>query len=194
MNKQLSRRGWLIVSAIIAFAVVWLLFMQLNFLQKSGEINFSVHSFAVDSKGDLYVGLTNQIQVYSGDELVRTLDPKTIRSYRFLIDEEDLIYLSTYEKVTMDTNGNILKVWSDDTSGQFPSISSNVKKCVGPNGDVYELRSPLGWTCIVKNGTDTVFRISTLSYLCKVLLVMAVLAFVGGFAFCVGYAVKKKIA
>ena len=93
----------------------------------------------------------------------------------FTINENDEIVLSTASKAyRMDLNGNVLQTWDDPGAHLYNQIQYGKRTFVTAKGDEYRLVSEFGWTRIVKNGSEVVYRISPLSFAVKVFLALAV--------------------
>ena len=139
----------------------------------TGTVQLSISSFAVDSKDRLYVGTTKEISIYEHGEMVGSINPKTSRTYRFTITEEDTILLSTSDKIyIMDLEGNVLETKEDLGADVYNQLSYKKKKFTSPNGDVYKLHN-LGRSKITKNDTEVVFQMSGLSATIKYILFAA---------------------
>lgn len=136
-----------------------------------------VSSFAIDGDDRIYVGTQNEIRVYEKGLLVDTISPKTSRAYVFTINEDENIVLSTSTKIyTMDLVGNVLDTQEDPGAHMYNKIQYNKRKFFSHNGDEYKLIGELGWTRIVKNNIETVYKISMLSFLVKVLIAVCAIA------------------
>jgi hypothetical protein len=72
----------------------------------------------------------------------------------------------------MDLDGNILETKEDPGADAYNQISYRKRKFVSENGDVYKLSSILGRTKIIKNKTDIIFQIDSLSFAVKNLIVV----------------------
>lgn len=128
-----------------------------------------VSGFAVDRNDRIYIGIQNQICVYKDDLLVRTISPQTSRAYVFTI-VDDRILLSTSTTVyIIDLDGNIIETQADPGAHTYNHIQYSKRKFISHSNDTYKLKDQIGWTRIVKNGAETVYRISFLSFLVKIL-------------------------
>lgn len=145
----------------------------------AGVVNISVKCFAADSDGNLYVGLTEQILVYSDERvLIRSFSSKTSRDYIFTINENDTILLTTSsQNYMMDLHGNLLKYEENDPMHQYPELQDSRTQFEDVNGNWYKITDVLGWTKIVKNDSIVVYQITTLSFLVKISLYFAVISF-----------------
>lgn len=131
-----------------------------NYMLSSGQGYQSMGSFAVDSSGLLYVGFDSDILVYSDGQLLYEytafpgLEAVAQEDILFTITEEDELILSTGgQDYTLDLQGNVLHSESSAGGAIGPEYSY-----IAANGDVYTRENILGRSTIVKNGTDTVFR------------------------------------
>jgi hypothetical protein len=139
-----------------------------------------VSCFAVDSKDRVYVGKHNRIDIYDSGVLVESIRTKTTREYVFTIEPDDRLLLATSTTVYyMDTSGNVLSRFDDPTGDVHRQIKRARKEFVSQQSDVYHMRNVLGWHYIVKNNSETVYRISVLSFLTKIVLWTAAVFFVG---------------
>lgn len=146
------------------------------FLQLSGQVSFSTKGFAVDSEGQLYVGREGEIAVLKDGECVRTISPRTSRSYVFTITDEQTILLSTSSTVyTMDLSGNVLTEQPDEGTKVYNQLQHK-KSFTDVHGAKYTMRSPWGRTSVYKDGVR-IYEIPTLDYIVRILLIVSV---VGG--------------
>ena len=166
-KSEISR--WLPIFAISIFFVM--LFCLVLLL--TGKVSLSFSGFAVDCKERLYIGMRNEIRVYENGQIVRTISPQTSRAYRFTIQEDQTILLSTSTKVyTMDLEGNVLSCKEDPGADTYNQISYRRRKFVSQKGDVYRSVGILGWTGIVKNGEQIVYQTDALTVCVKILFVL----------------------
>lgn len=130
----------------------------------SGTATLSISGFAVDDYDRLYVGTAKAISVYEGGKLAYEIDPQTSRTYRFTIDDNGKLLLSTSTKIyIMDLEGNILETKEDSGADTYNQISYRKNKFISQKGDKYRLIN-FGRAKIVKNGTQTVYQIDGLSF------------------------------
>lgn len=138
----------------------------------SGAVTLSISGFVVDNFDRIYVGTAKAISVYENGELVREINPKTSRTYRFTMDDNGNLVLSTSSKIyIMDLEGNILETKEDPGADAYNQISYRKNKFVSQKGDEYRLIN-FGRSKIVKNGTQTVYQMDVLSYLVKLSMVV----------------------
>ena len=143
------------------------------FLQLSGQVSFSTKGFAVDSEGQLYVGREGEIAVLKDGECVRTISPRTSRSYVFTITDEQTILLSTSSTVyTMDLSGNVLTEQPDEGTKVYNQLQHK-KSFTDVHGAKYTMRSPWGRTSVYKDGVR-IYEIPTLDYIVRILLIVSV--------------------
>lgn len=148
-----------------------------------------ISGFAVDRSDRLYVGTQNEIRVYDNGSLVNTISPKTSSSYAFTINKHERIVLAATTTVyMMDLEGNVLDTRDDPGGDMYNQIQYRKRKFSSHSGDEYKLVGALGWTRIIKNGEETVYRISLLSFAVKILLAVC-----GGglFTFTLWVAIQK---
>lgn len=167
-----------VIKNMVFFIVPWAVTMFICVVLVLGNfVTLSINSFAVDSQDRLYIGIPEEIRVYEADTLVDCLPAHTSRSYVFTIAENDTILLSTSTKIyIMDLSGNVLSEKDDIGADTYNQMQYKRKNFVSSNGDSYQLKSVFGRTKIVKNGTTTVFQISTFSAIVKYLLGICCLA------------------
>lgn len=162
----------MIVCPIFGFIMLFCVFSII-----SGKANLGISSFAVDSLDRVYIGTSQQIEVYEGGILKYTINPQTSKSYVFTILDDDTILLSTATTVySMDLSGNILDSWEDRATETYHRISKNKNKFMLENGDEYKLKGWAGWTRIVKNGETVVYRITVFSFAVKLILYITVIS------------------
>lgn len=137
----------------------------------SGAVNLSISGFVVDNSDRIYVGTAKAISVYENGELVREINPKTSQTYRFTMDDNGNLFLSTSSEIyIMDLEGNILETREDPGADAYNQISYRKNKFISQKGDEYRLIN-FGRSKIVKNGTQTVYQIDVFSYLVKIAIV-----------------------
>ena len=130
-----------------------------------------VECFAVDDQDNIYISGYSKIYVYEGKNRIRTLSAQTSSGYMFTIKEDNTILLSTASKVySMDLYGNILSSNPDPSCDTYNQIQYRKNRFTTQIGDTYKIVSSLGWTRIVKNGTTVVYRISSISFIIKIML------------------------
>ena len=138
----------------------------------SGAATLSISGFAVDDYERIYVGTANAISVYEGGKLAYEIDPQTSRTYRFTIDDNGNLLLSTSTKIyIMDLQGNIIETKEDPGADTYNQISYRKNKFVSQKGDEYRLIN-FGRTKIVKNGTQTVYQIDDISFSVRVSVIV----------------------
>ena len=175
-RKEMSRIATFIVPwACVLFFCVMLVICNV--------VTLSIECFAIDSQNRIYIGQTNKICVYEADKLVNQISSQTSRSYQFTIVKNDIIKLSTASSVyTMDLDGNILSLTEDVGAKVYNQMQQKRKNFTSFAGDQYEIRDRLGRTKIVKNNTETVYQISRLSVVVKIMIVsclVLIISFIG---------------
>lgn len=144
-----------------------------------GFVTLGVKSFAVDSLGRMYIGKSSKIEVYEKNQLVNSFSAQTSRSFVFTILENDEILLSTGTiAYLMDIDGNVIDSWGDTTAKVYNNIQFKKNEFISSNGDVYRIKSKLGWTKIVKNNGEVVYKITLFSFIVKIVFVITVVMFV----------------
>lgn len=167
-GKQLSRMPAFIVPlACVLFICVMLVICN--------AVTLSIESFAVDSQNRIYISRPEEIHVYEGDRLVKRISAQTSRGYQFTVLKSDAILLSTSSNVyTMDLDGNVLSVREDVGTKTYNKLQYARKTFTSHKGDQYQIRNEIGRTKIVKNGTETVYQISVLSVIVKMLIALCI--------------------
>lgn len=170
INKQHSLRREFVCSLISIFSISLFCIV----LIMAGVVDLSVKCYSIDSEGNLYIGIHKEIDVYSNGELIRSFSPKTSRDYVFTIRDDEILLSTPTYLFRMDLYGNVIESGEDKSGGTFFLLQANKYKIV-LNQDHYELKGILGWTKIVKNDTQVVYRISGLSFTVKMVLYLTVL-------------------
>ena len=140
-----------------------------------------INSFALDKDGRLYVGEGKTLRVFQdGAQVYRIAMPTN--TYAFEINSaNELIVAYPSTVYRMDLEGNVLEKQDDPVSETLQKIEKSGKKVTTASGDEYRKVSEFGWTRIIKNGTEEVYRLSILSFAVKMLLVLCgVSLFVNG--------------
>lgn len=142
----------------------------------TGTVTLFLSGFAVDSADRLYIGTANAIQVYEDGTLINQIDPQTDRSYVFTIDQDGDLLLSTSTEVyRMDLSGKVLEQREDRGAHVYNQIQARRSTFLSSRGDVYKMKNVLGRTKITKNDSQTVYQISVLSIIVKVLIAICVI-------------------
>ena len=145
-------------------------------------VSIFVECYSVDSSGCLYVGKYGKICVYEGKSEIRTFSAKTDAGYHFTVTEQDTILLSSGSHVyEMDLQGNVISKQNDLSSEMYYKLRGYDRSFDAPDGNQYSLRGEWGWTRIIKNGEEVVYKISTLSFIVKILLYLIIVCFVAVF-------------
>ena len=163
MNKKMK--------ALAFFAIPHgLVMIFCNLMILLGTVNLSINGFGVDSQGYLYVAEGTEICVYQNDVHVRTISLGS-DTYAFAMGSDDVLLVAYPSAVDrMDKSGKVFESWEDPSSVTYQQIKNSSKTMVTSDGDEYRKVSELGWTRIVKNGTEVVYKISVLSFVVKLLL------------------------
>lgn len=166
-----SRRIIGFFMAVVAYVFVF------QILDLTGYIQPYVGSFSVDYEDNLYVGLNRKIEVYNEDGLLRTITEVTNRTFYFTIKEDHILLATTSGVYVLDLLGNVVEK-SEHDPDLFRQLERESKvKEKKFNGEVYRKESPLGWTRIQNQETKTIYKISALSYIMKVLFPLCMLSF-----------------
>lgn len=185
MEKLMNDSG-LRKLVIICFVFVLISFMC-EIAMLTGLADTEIRGFAVDSSGKLYVGMNDVIRVYDKDIQVSSISPQSSRAYAFTILEDDSLLLSTANKVyKMTTDGDILDSWEDKASLTYNNLRRSKKEFISGK-DTYTLKGNFFRNRIVKNNNETVYQITLISFIFKML------AFVGfgGMTVCIFMIVRR---
>lgn len=151
--------------------------------------------FSVDSQELLYVGLDGRIEVYENGTIVNTISPQTSLGYVFTVQEDDTILLSTASEVfLLDLSGNVLDSWEDRGTQTYNQIQKQKKETISINGSQYTSECVLGWSRIVRNDSETVYRISALSFCIKVLTYITVLGLIALVIYVINGNEERKVS
>ena len=179
--------------AWLAAIILGCIFAICMMLIISGTVKTSITCFAVDTAGNVYVGGTGQIIVYTDGVEVRRFGSVHARAYAFTIDEENVIWVSSpTQNYTMDMYGRVLKTWTGEDNVHFDLPLSMISEFTAANGDVYELKKCFGRPHIVKNGMNVVYQMPMFSYIIKVLFFSAMFAFASVVIYIVILTLRKK--
>ena len=171
---------------IICFAFILISFVCV-IAMLTGLADTEIRGFAVDSSGRIYVGMNNEIRVYDKDIQVNSISPQSSRAYAFTISEDDTLLLSTANKVyKMTTDGEILDSWEDKASLTYINLRRNKNEFTSGK-DTYTLKGTFFRSRIVKNNNETVYQITLLSFIFKILSFIGF----GGMTICIFMAVRR---
>lgn len=160
-----------VVKVFFATAVVGLIGLICILLIICGAATPFVQCFSVDQQERIYVGLNGKIEVYEHGKCIESFSPQTSRAYVFTILEDDSILLSTPSMVySMDLHGNVLDSWKEDGTDTFNQLQYKRNRFTSLDGSQFRLKGNLGWTRIIKNNTDVVYRIPVFSFAVKLIL------------------------
>ena len=170
LNRKTKRR--VMILGILVASVIWLCFV----LHISGAVISSVYDFSVDNNGLIYVGTNNGIYVYQDGQHINTLSPRTSRNYHFIITDQNTILIaqSREKTIELDLYGQLLQ----EKDGFCKEVGAQRHNTIVANNDTYEMSSILGFSKIVKNGTETVWEIDLFSFLISILRVMGILSLI----------------
>ena len=107
------------------------------------QIYTSYQGFAVDSQGNLYLGVNLKIIAVDSNGLERySFSTITNRGYSFTINEEDQILLrSSGCLYTMDLNGNVLKEDDKETADLILPLNKSTRSFRDAEGRIYQMSS-----------------------------------------------------
>lgn len=165
MKKQLKK----LAAFAIPHSIVMIFCLIMIF---SGLASPFINGFSLDNEGKLYVGEGRIIRVYQDGIQVDALD-MTVDTYVFTINSaNELIVAYPSTVYRMDLAGNVLEKRDDPIAETYQQIRNGSKTVITTSGDEYRKVSEFGWSRIIKNGTEEVYRLSVLSFVVKLLLVL----------------------
>lgn len=155
---------WAEINICLAAFLVGLLVI----LTWSGTVGMQVRSFAVlDDR--LYVGFERKIELYEEGTLAATLPSQTFRGYVLAV-EDGLLIQATPEQIYVFADDGA-EIHTRKDKELYHLLQSNHNSIVLENADQYVLH-PLLWPRIVKNGTETVYRLPAIVEMCRISLVL----------------------
>lgn len=149
-------------------------------LLASDCITLFIPNFGVDANDRLYIGENKSIRIFqSGVEIGNIRLNST--NYAFAVTEDIILLAYPSRTQILDIEGNVLNETKDPNAETYAQIRSTGRTVVSPNGDKYQKRASLGWTQIVKNDSEVVYKISMLSFVAKILMWLVTLSlFING--------------
>ena len=174
MSKQMK--------AIAAFAIphACIIFLCLIMILLNVVSPF-IAGFGVDSIGRLYVGENDSIKIYQDGQRVGVIALRS-SNYAFTVDSNDRILVAYPSSVyLMDISGNKQKIMEDDNAQIYSQFKSDRSTIISANGDRYKCVGKFGWTRIVRNSSEVVYKISVFSFAIKCLMLICTISmFVNG--------------
>jgi len=163
MDKRIKR--------LIVFTIPHVLIMGLCLLMiLTGLATPFISTFALDMQGNLYVGEGKMLRIYHNGVLLREIEMEDY-DYAFTINSNNELVVSYTSTVCrMDTSGKILDEWEDHNAKTYQELRRTGTNLTMPNGDKYRKVSELGWTRILRNGTEEIYRLSVFSFIIKLLM------------------------
>lgn len=154
----------------------------------SGQVTSSLHSFSIDSDGNLYLGKNSYIEVLRNNEVICKINPQSSRAYVFRIEENDHILLSTSVYVyEMELDGSVLSTHEDINGSVYNKLQSQKSYFCSSKGDEYRLINWLGRYMIEQSGQGIIYKMPLQDYLCCALdVVSGIIIFI-----CLGVLVIK---
>lgn len=150
--------------------IVFLVFMVSGIFLSTGNVCFFLSGFAVDGAGDVYIGTNQEIEVYRENEKIRSISPGTSRAYAFGIQDDQLVISTGVNVYITDLEGRVLSEEKDDDTETFNKLQRYSKTGQDKDGNVYVLKEHMGRYTVMKNETETVYRMPlfdvVLKYLC----------------------------
>lgn len=140
------------------------------------QIDTSYQGFAVDSQGNLYLGVPSRIVVVdtNGVELY-SFSTISTRGYAYTINEEDQILLRSIAYLyTMDLHGNVLKEEAATArNDHILPLTSSMRSFRDSAGNIYQMKSRFFRTGIYKyvdGKASLVYQMPLLNYVLKLVL------------------------
>lgn len=150
------------------------------FLLVSGKVTLFIPSFGVDANDRLYIGEFKSIRIFqAGLETGNICLNST--NYAFTVAEDTILLAYPSRTQMLDIEGNVLNESKDPNAETYARVRNEGRTIVSPNGDKYQKTDSLGWTQIVKNDSEVVYKISGLSFVAKILMWLVALSlFING--------------
>ena len=142
----------------------------------NNEYNISYQGFAVDNKGNIYVGFySGQIKKFNGGKLLGVISAQTSRGYDFTITENDTLYITCGDRAYFtDLDGNVLETITDNIQ-PFYKYRYNKSIFLSKDGTKYEKKFNFGKTKFVKCQEQqeiTIYEMPLKDYISKVVLIV----------------------
>ena len=150
-----------------------------------------ITSFGIDSNARVYICESNGIGIYYEGKKIDSIDVHG-SNYLFTIEQNDCICVAYTSYVEwLDTSGSVLMTKDDPNAQYYSKLSGAGNSFISVDGDTYTKIGELGWTCIIKNNSEVVYRQDTLSFIVKLLIQTCIVSmFVCGV--CVIQYIKKQ--
>ncbi len=120
----------------LIFAIICVFELVLFVLLMSGTVRIGCEGIRIDSDGNIYVGLSEEIRIFDrSGHLLRTISPKTSKGYVFEIDGDKLLVDCASTSYVMDLNGVVLEL------KPYPQLPWTMKtpKAITVNEAVYHI-------------------------------------------------------
>ena len=148
-------------SKVISGILVILLIILFVLTKIAGDAK--IHGFDVDSEGRVYVGRAHQIEIYQGKELVDVISVPDFRNWSFKLSESGRFCVSDISTVyEIDESGQIISECEDVQSRAYKEMYK--RKTVNLGEIQIHKAAPFGWTRIVNNDGDCLYKIPALNY------------------------------
>lgn len=146
------RMLWSLIFRVLIVFVGWCAWSFMIYGFGSGMLPLWDHGLAADSDGNVYVGSTMYIHVYSPEgEFLNELDAQTSRGYSFTILNDEL-HIAHSDKVSvLDLQGNLLRMENYDLLS-WHWVSDDY--FTAENGTQYKLVNHLGRKAVMMNTAD----------------------------------------
>lgn len=159
---------------LIYLAIVFPPSFTAMILGLSGVVAMTYEGYAVDSAERIYVGKNTGIEVYDGAEKIRTISPRTSRCYKFTVQENDTILLSTGKTVYLiDQDGETIEQYQDDLMRTYRDIESEQKHFTSASGTEYEQTNMFGYYRIMRSDGVCVYSMPWLDYAARIVFFLA---------------------
>ena len=154
--------------AVFAVAHSCVVFFIL-FLLVSGKVTLFIPNFGVDANDRLYIGEYKSIRIFQAGLEVGNICLNST-NYAFTVAEDTILLAYPSRTQMLDIEGNVLNESKDLNAEIYARLQNAGRTIVSPNGDEYHKAGSLGWTRIIKNDSEVVYRISPLSFVAKLLM------------------------
>ena len=140
MNKMTNGRIVAIVVPLLALLIIWAGGPRKFLMEDPGH-----YGFAVDSKGLVYVGDTDRIKIFRGNDWIGTM-PLMPRGYVFTIVDESVLKIASSTVLLVNLDGidyakweeNIFESWADPRLTERTALA-NKKEYTSIDGEKYYL-------------------------------------------------------
>ena len=177
MLVKLRKNDWLLLFIVcsVSFCIAVFCFYCIG----TNKVVLSIDSFAVDENDRVYVGMSDKIYLFENNKQIAVFDsPYSATSSYLKVTADSLILVSGVQIHTMDLDGNVQSVEDDyELANNIKSEVGRASRYFSATGDKYQKKGRLGRLKIVKNNSETVYQISTLSVVVRYAITITYVGF-----------------